>query len=187
MRAILLCAGLVCLSSSIIAAPIVVGNGLVLTCSQPVSGTLRCDYRLTTNGRPLAASAAIGEVALPNPTFATRTGAPASVAVLLLVDTSDPARAPAIKKIREHIARLVNDAEPHLRFGLAAFDSDLEMLAPIGSDIDSLVVAANGLSAKGRTTELYRNVVRALDLLATATDEHKVLMVLSDGLAEDRA
>jgi hypothetical protein len=179
---------LICVSvSTVAAAPMVVGNGLILACSQPGSGALRCDYRLTANSEPLAATASIGEMKLPNPTFAARTGAPASIAVLLLVDTSDPARAAAIDKAREHIARLVNDAEPHLRFGLAAFDSDLEMLAPIGSDIDSIVAAANALSAKGRTTELYRNVVRALNLLATATDEHKVLMVLSDGLAEDRA
>ena len=178
----------ICVSvSTAAAAPMVVGSGIILACSQPGSGALRCDYRLTANSEPLAATASIGEMKLPNPTFAARTGAPASVAVLLLVDTSDPARAPAIDKAREHIARLVNDAEPHLRFGLAAFDRELEMLAPIGSDIDSIVAAANTLSAKGRTTELYRNVVRALNLLSTATDEHKVLMVLSDGLAEDRA
>jgi hypothetical protein len=124
---------------------------------------------------------------LPDPTFAARTGAPTNLSVLLLVDTSDPARAPVIDKTRAHISRLINDAEPHVRFGLASFDSDLEILAPVGSDIDTLIDAVSRLSANGRTTELYRNVVDALKLLSTTTDEHKVLMVFSDGLAEDRA
>lgn len=165
----------------------VVGDGLVLSCSQQEAVALRCNYRLSGNGRPVAASATIGDISLPAPTFAERSGTPANIAVLLLVDTSDPGREPAIKMARKHIAKLVNEAEPHLRFGLASFDSDLSVLAPIGSDIDSIVNAANSLTAKGPTTELYRNVVSALNLLATATDEHKVLMVLSDGLAEDRA
>jgi hypothetical protein len=188
LHTLLACAALACVPGATIAAgPMVVGNGLVLSCSQQGSSTLRCDYRLTGSGQPLAASATIDDLSLPDPTFAARTGAPDSTAILLLVDTSDPARAPAIVKAREHIARLVNEAEPHLRFGLASFDSDLEMLVPIGSDIDSIVAATRSLEAKGPTTELYRNIIGALNLLSTATAEHKVLMVLSDGLAEDSA
>ncbi|MFT5448915.1 MAG: hypothetical protein ACI9DC_004101 [Gammaproteobacteria bacterium] len=187
-QALLACVVLVCTSGTPLAAgPTAVGHGLALSCSQPVDLSLRCDYRLTANGQPLAATARIGDLPLPNPTFAARTGAPTGLAVLLLIDTSDPARAPVINKARAHISRLLNEAEPHVRFGLASFDSNLKILAPLGSDIDTLVAAANGLSAKGRTTELYRNVVDALKLLATTTDEHKVLMVFSDGLAEDRA
>jgi len=188
LHTLLTCAALVCLPGAAIASgPMTVGDGLVLSCSRPESSMLRCDYRLTGSGHPLATSATIGDISLADPTFAARTGAPDNTAILLLVDTSDPARAPAIVKAREHIARLVNEADPHLRFGLASFDSDLEMLVPIGSDIDSIVAATQSLRAKGPTTELYRNIIGALDLLSTATDEHKVLMVLSDGLAEDRA
>ena len=129
-RTLLACVVAVCafVSQTAAASPTVVGQGLALSCSQPVDLSLRCDYRLTAKGRPLAAAARIGEVALPDPTFAARTGAPTNLSVLLLVDTSDPARAPVIDKTRAHISRLINDAEPHVRFGLASFDSDLEIL-----------------------------------------------------------
>ncbi len=182
-------AGLVVFALAAAAAPVpmVVGKGLVLACNQPDPESLRCDYRITGGGRPLAAVASIGDVTLPAPAFAARTGAPGSVAILLLVDTSDPGRAPAMRRIAEHVGRLVDSAESHQRFGLASFDSDLRLLAPIGSTADAIKTAAAALEAEGRTTELYRNVVEALRLLSTATDEHKVLVVLSDGLAEDRA
>lgn len=186
--AVFACVVLLCTSATPLAAgPTVVGHGLVLSCSQPVDLSLRCDYRLTANGQPLATTALIGDVRLPNPTFAARTGTPTGLAVLLLIDTSDPARAAAIDKARTHISRLINEAEPHVRFGLASFDNNLKILAPVGSDIDTLVAASNALRAKGPTTELYRNVIDALKLLATTTGEHKVLMVFSDGMAEDRA
>lgn len=188
-QALLGCVVLMCTAATSLAmaGPTVVGDGLAVSCSQPVNLSLRCDYRLTAKGQPLASAARIGKVDLPNPTFAARTGAPANLSVLLLVDTSDPARAPVINKVREHISRFVNDAEPHVRFGLASFDSNLKILAPVGSDIDTLIAATNELNAQGHTTELYRNVVDALKRLATTTDEHKVLMIFSDGLAEDRA
>jgi hypothetical protein len=165
----------------------VVGDGLVLACRQPQPLALRCDYRITAAGQPLAASAAIGDLQLPDPAFAARTGAPGGVAVLLLVDTSDPARSLPIRKAQQHIARLLETAPAYLHFGLASFDSELSLLAPIGSEAAAINSAAHALEANGRTTELYRNVVDALKLLATATDEHKVLLVMSDGLAEDRA
>ena len=164
-----------------------VGDGLVLSCNQPNALELRCDYRLTRPGRPLAALASVGQVTLPAPSFAARTGNPGTTAILVLVDTSDPGRASAVRAIQKHVSALVESAGPLHRFGLAAFDSDLELLAPIGSTSEALKSAAATLEAKGSTTELYRNVVSAARLLATATDEHKVLVVISDGLAEDRA
>jgi hypothetical protein len=172
---------------SVSAAGTVVGDGLVLSCSQPESLELRCDYRLTRPGHPLAAVASVSEVALPAPSFAARTGDTGTIATLILVDTSDPGRAPAIGAIRKHVSTLVESASSQKRFGLAAFDSDLELLAPIGSTPEALKSAAASLAAKGSTTELYRNVVEATKLLATATDEHKMLIVISDGLAEDSA
>jgi len=169
------------------AATTVVGDGLVLSCTEPKPIELRCDYRLTRAGQPLAASARVRDLALPAPSFAARTGAPGRIAILLLVDTSDPGRAAAMERIRAHIARLVEGGEAHQRFGLAAFDSELRMLAPIGSPPQTIRAAAAELQASGATTELYRNVVEAVKLLATASGEHRLLVVLSDGLAEDRA
>lgn len=189
----LLCLGVLCLGALFAlpavarASAVVVGDGVVLSCTRPDASVLRCDYRLTRPGQPLSAVARIGEVPLPAPSFATRTGDPGSIAVLLLIDTSDPGRAAAIRAIQDHVRRIVRTAGPSQRFGLATFDSDLTMRAPIGSSPEALQAALATLQATGRTTELYRNVVEAVRRLATATDEHKVLVVISDGLAEDRA
>ncbi len=169
------------------AAGMVVGNGVVMKCSQPDALNVRCNYRLTVGGQPLAVRASIGKLELPAPSFAARTGDPERVAVLLLVDTSDPGRAAAIAKVSRHVGRILDAAEPHQRFGLASFDSELRLLAPIGSSAEEIRKAAASLEASGRTTELYRNVVEALRLLARAAAPYKVLVVMSDGLAEDQA
>ena len=166
---------------------VAVGDGIVLDCTRPEALQLRCNYRLTGAGQPLDGSAAIDGLTLPPPAFAARSGAPGDVAVLLLVDTSDPGRAAAIRKVVQHVGRLVDEGQLYQRFGLAAFDRDLRILAPIGSEPDVIKAAAATLQATGRTTELYRNVVQALKLLDTVSDSHKVLVVMSDGLAEDRA
>ena len=167
--------------------PMIVGDALVLACRQPQPLELHCDYRITRAAQPLVATATIAGVTLPTPAFAARTGEPDSVAVLLLVDSSDPARSLKVQKVQQHIARLLETAPAHLRFGLATFDSDLRLLAPVGSDTATINAAAQALDSRGMSTELYRNVVEGIKLLASGTDPHKVLLVMSDGLAEDRA
>ena len=47
--------------------------------------------------------------------------------------------------------------------------------------------ALGKIRAGGRTTELYRNALAALRLLAALNADRKSLIILSDGLAEDRA
>ena len=168
-------------------AETLIGNGISLNCQQPDNNQLRCHYRLLNGGEILSASARIKDSVLPSPTYAARHGAAPTTAILLLVDTSDPGRKAAVSKAAEHIGRILDSATPQQRFALASFDSELEILATLGSDLEQIRSLAKGLQAQGRTTELYRNIIKALQELAPAADEQRILMIFSDGLAEDRA
>jgi len=108
-------------------------------------------------------------------------------AVLFLVDTSDPSRQQAIRQAVGHIEQIIGQSNGHLRYGLARFDTDLHLLAPIGTGSVQLLEKARSLSAVGKTTELYRNTLGAIRILNRYPADRRFLFLLSDGLAEDRA
>ena len=156
-------------------------------CRQVRTETIACSYRYIDNAELLSASLTLGDLEFTpsqNITFLTTGG---TVAILLLVDTSDPARADVIARNIGQIIRLADAANSHQRLGLARFDSNLEMLAPIGSSTADIRSAARGLAAVGKTTELYRSSIEAVRILGNHAAARKALFVLSDGLAEDYA
>lgn len=108
-------------------------------------------------------------------------------AIMILVDTSDAAQQPVNERNIGHIGSLLDAASPHHDFGLATFDTNLFLLVPIGSDRDEIRAAAGTLFAKGKTMELYRNVLDAVHLLGQNRAARKLLLIMSDGLAEDYA
>lgn len=156
-------------------------------CTQGTPLSLQCKYRLLEGGELQAVVAEWHDQTVTATLGARYPGAGDSTALLVLVDTSDPARAPALRAAITHIDALLNAAPAHFRLGLAAFDTDLRLLAPLGADAAEIRQAAAGLTAAGATTELYRNVRDALKLLEKSNATRKVLLVLSDGLAEDYA
>jgi len=175
------------LAASAAAAPMLPGQHAALSCSQPAPGRLECDCRWRDGGPLRTVRAAAGAVELP----ARITGpAPArehSIAAVLLVDTSDPARAPVIARNIEQIRRMVAAAEPRHALGLMRFDASPRMLVPIGAPPRVLAGAAAGLSATGTTTELYRSALEAVRQLGAVPAARRALFLFSDGLAEDFA
>lgn len=158
-----------------------------LACTQDDIGSLRCDYRLLDGGSLESAVAEYeGTVVQGRDTAAFPSSADTS-AVMILVDTSDPARQPAIDRIIDQVDDILAALRPHHRVGLASFDTELYVMAAVGTSAADIRVAAGNLRAKGRTTELYRNVREAVRLLGQMPDSRKVLLLLSDGLAEDFA
>ncbi|MEM7543375.1 MAG: FHA domain-containing protein [Pseudomonadota bacterium] len=109
------------------------------------------------------------------------------IAVLLLVDTSDPARQAAVRKNAEHVTAIVAEAGANDVLALASFDSNLNLIADFGSSNEAIVGGASELQAIGKTTELYRNIKEAVNLLRQTEADRRVLIVFSDGLAEDYA
>jgi len=164
----------------------VLSADLDLSCTQSDS-TLRCDYRplMSVSTQQIDASAGTQSLSVSDNKSVTLSDS--TVAVLFLVDTSDPARENVVKKNIEHIEKLLAAGKSYHRFGLASFDKNLTVEAPIGSSDQQIVSAAGNLRATGKTTELYRNVIKAIDILAGIKADRKAIYLFSDGQAEDRA
>ncbi len=110
-----------------------------------------------------------------------------TTAILFLVDTSDPNRQNVIEKNKSHIKSLLTHLKPHHKIGLAAFDKSIRFLAPIGTSRFLLSKSINSLNAQGKTTELYRNLIKAIDRLKSFDANRKLIILMSDGQAEDKA
>lgn len=163
-------------------------DNLELTCQQSFTDKqLLCDYRLIKPEPVLAISADVDGKTLPVTRLGHYPDDHTITAILLLVDTSDPGRARAIEAIRQHIERILNTAKNHHRIGLASFDRGLRLEVPIGISSEQILRATAGLWATGQTTELYRSLLTALELLAQVKADRKTIYLFSDGLAEDTA
>ncbi len=163
----------------------VVGE-VFLRCEQQDLQNLRCDYRnLGAADASLSLHTAAGNVPprerIPFP------WPQAGTALLFLLDTSDPGRAAIVEQNIRQVALLAQAAHPYHKLGLARFDKDLEVLAPMGSPAVVVTSAAQGLRAVGMTTELYRNLQHAVDLLVATEADRRFIVVFSDGQAEDTA
>ncbi len=163
----------------------VVGD-VVLRCEQPDLQRLNCDYRSLT-GTNANLSLHTGTGSAPPREHHPFPWPQARTAVLFLVDTSDPGRGAVIEQNIQQVAALARAARPHHKLGLARFDKDLEVLAPIGSSAEMITAAAQKLRASGMTTELYRNLQRAVELLKATEADRRFVVVFSDGQAEDAA
>jgi hypothetical protein len=109
-------------------------------------------------------------------------------AILILADVSDPNRKKTVEtKYHRTIGEILRNVKPHNKVGIAEFDSNLRVDAPIGADINALQKASVGLKATGLATEFYKNVLAAIDLLDKSNATRKGLIILSDGKDEDRA
>lgn len=140
------------------------------------------------------ADGGLGEIAvqvdgidLPRPTVAPFPAEGQTGAVLVMVDTSDPKRKRVVGRNIEHIKRLIEGGPAHVRFGLARFDTDFEILAPLGSDAATLVAAVDGIGARGATTELFRHTLSGISAVAAERADRKAIVLLSDGRSEDTA
>ena len=167
-------------------AEMVVTDLLAYDCRQTAPERLHCDYHWLGDSVDDQATATAGGHELPPPESA-RLPADATTSVLFLVDTSDPKREPVINAIRGQLKTIVEAAGTGWRLGLATFDSNLRVVAPLGSSADEILAKAQEMKAVGLTTELYRSALEALRLLAEDPAQRKALYIFSDGLAEDFA
>lgn len=116
-----------------------------------------------------------------------KSGRQAVSALLLLIDSSDPRRSESIKSQAAHIEEIVNRLPHHTLIGIARFDTELHLLAPLGSSKEKIIQQARSIRAEGRTTELYRSTLEAINILKQTTADVKSILMMSDGLAEDHA
>ncbi len=108
-------------------------------------------------------------------------------ALLLLIDSSDPRRSDSIRSQITHVEEIVNKLPDHILIGIARFDTELHLLAPLGSSKEKIIHEARSIRAEGKTTELYRNILGSINILKQVTADVKSILTMSDGLAEDYA
>jgi len=161
---------------------------MAVTCSQSKNRQeLSCDYRNKSAEPILSITAEYANTILHVNEGNSYPEDDAITAILLLVDTSDPARQNVIDKNIKHIKMILASSSNHHRFGLASFDKALRLETPIGSDFSVINNAATKLKAVGKTTELYRNMLEAITLFKDVDADRKSIYIFSDGLAEDKA
>ena len=160
-------------------------SAIDLRCVPAVSPALQClVYSMSLHGGlPMRMTVA----GIDAPVTARSLHTPAGIAILFLVDTSDPRRQPVVRDIVRELKTLIEDLPADYAVGLARFDSELEVLHPTGLDRQPLWAQLEALRATGRHTELYRATQAATRILGAHSAERKALFLVSDGLAEDRA
>jgi len=157
-----------------------------IECRQPEPLVLACEYRILS-GAELVSAAAEYDGTVVDGVLSGSDDGESTTAILFLVDTSDPGRAEVVDKNREHIMRTIDAAAANQVFSLAAFDSDLELLCDLPCSAEDMAAHIANLEAKGRTTELYRNVLGAIKHIKNYPAEQRLIIIMSDGLAEDLA
>jgi len=159
-----------------------------LSCTQDLNvQELKCDYRMFTAEPAMEITAESDGKSLTVNQPETYPWNNALTAILIVVDTSDPARQNVIDENRKIIQRMLAAANPHDQFGLASFNKSLRLEAPLGSTHEEILAASGNLRAVGMTTELYRSVLEAIDILKKTPADRKSIYLMSDGLAEDKA
>ena len=160
---------------------------LDLNCNQTDSFILACSYRPLIDEEITEISARIQNNTIEISTNISYPTTDSVTAIMFLVDTSDPGRQAVISKNATQIGEILNSNQPHHIFGLAGFDKDLYIKVPLGKNISQIRTSAPSLEAAGLTTELYRNAIKAIELLSRANADRKLLFLFSDGQAEDKA
>ncbi len=159
---------------------------LDITCQQSKT-VLNCTYRYLDSEIAPDLIAKSNEVYLPVNKTSQLPKDTGTTAILFLVDTSDPNRQNVIEKNKSHIKELLTAIKPTYKVGLASFDKSVQFLSPIGTSSFLLSKSIDALNAKGKTTELYRNLIKAIDLLRPLDGDRKLIILMSDGQAEDKA
>lgn len=148
---------------------------------------LSCTFRLSHPGGAPTITASTGAATLPVSAITPYPATDQTSALFFLIDVSDPSRKSTVGKNAQLIKKLLEASKPHHRFGVAVFDSEMRVLAPLGAEQAALESAIPRIVAGGMTTEFYRSIMDALHLLAKFHASRKALVVISDGMAEDRA
>lgn len=109
------------------------------------------------------------------------------ICYLFLVDTSE-SMGKALEKSALPFLQAVITARPERHYyGLGRFDKSLKMLAEPSRDDAKLTAALKDIKTQGKRTELYRSLIEGSKQLRGCPGYRKVMVVISDGGAEDVA
>ena len=149
-----------------------------------------CDYRHQLGIDVKNISLKVGEKAIQlEEKDITRYPAEGQItAILFLVDISDPKRKETIeKKNVKAITEILAKQKIHHHIGIATFDSDFKLIAPISSNMTATKAALSEIKATGFATEYYKSILSGIEELKKVNANRKALIIMSDGKDEDKA
>jgi hypothetical protein len=106
---------------------------------------------------------------------------------LFLVDTSESMGKALEKSVQPFLQAVVTARPERHYYGVGRFDSSLKMLAEPTRDDAKLAAALKDIKLHGSRTELYRSLIEGTKKLRDSPGYRKVMVVISDGGAEDVA
>lgn len=149
-----------------------------------------CDYRHDASFRPsqLTVDVAQKKINVDRDSIKKYPSEGQRTALLAVFDVSDPRRNKTTSELYPKIVDgLIGSRPEHVVIGLATFAQSLSVFFPFQTPRSDLRSENMPFSAVGASTELNRTVSLALEKLTDERAERKVLVVVSDGKAEDTA
>lgn len=107
-------------------------------------------------------------------------------AVFLMIDRSDPRRADTVARIVRDLKRAVAAKGANQRVAVYSFASEFERHVGFTADPAVTDQALGEIAADGQATELFRLAGEAVKQFAGTQSDNKVLVIASDGKAEDQ-
>jgi DNA polymerase III gamma/tau subunit len=103
------------------------------------------------------------------------------------LDISDPARNETVeKKYKDIVNKILDKKTEYQEIGIATFDTEFRIVAPIGSSKEDLKKGLAEVKASGMATEFYKNILASIELLKKTQGDRKGLVIFSDGKDEDK-
>ena len=146
---------------------------------------LELEVRWNAPVTPTGLTARAGTQVLPVKFAPFGESADGRAAVLFLIDQSDPKRARTIEAVKTLVLQLIDAAGARAQCAIYAFDSALAPVADWGTARAQMPALLKPLRPTGLATELYRNVAEGAALLERRPERRRILVLLSDGKAED--
>lgn len=107
-----------------------------------------------------------------------------STVVYILIDTSKSMGISYRRGIKKELQRLIPSLEKNnIKVSLYKFSSNMKKVYATGDNNLSKVLGL--IHIRGQNTELYRNAKNAIQLLSQRKERRKILLLISDGDAED--
>lgn len=146
-----------------------------------------CNFKAPPNSSPTSIKVEVAGAQSKPQSVSAYPASGQKTAVLFLLDVSDPSRREAVRSNVSQIREILGRLKPHQQVGLAIFDSQYSLLAPVGSSRDKINAALNAVRAGGAATEFYKNIIAGTKTIRASNADRRVLVLFSDGKAEDSA
>lgn len=109
------------------------------------------------------------------------------LAIVVAIDVSRTMAGRPLRETRRALLSLLKDLQPRDQVALVSFADDVRVEMPFGPPGDQIRARVNGLTPRGRITELYRALFQSLSLFTPDLPGRRRLLVISDGKDEGEA